>query len=74
MPKKLLTTLRARAILALTFIFVAVGLSCLLVIGLIITQRLDTYERDFAAANVRRVRNALQQDMVRIDKLVKDWA
>ncbi len=74
MPKKLLTTLRARAIISLTFIFVAVGLSCLLVIGLIITQRLDTFERDLAAANVRRARNSLEQDMVRIDNLVKDWA
>ena len=74
MPKKLLTTLRARAILGLTSIFVAVGLSCLLVIGLIITQRLDTFEKDLAAANIRRVRNALQQDMVRIDNLLKDWA
>lgn len=60
--------------MALTFIFVAVGLSCLLIIGLIITQRLDTFERDLAGANVRRARNSLQQDMVRIDNLVKDWA
>ncbi|MEF3695244.1 MAG: CHASE4 domain-containing protein [Candidatus Cloacimonadota bacterium] len=74
MPKKLLTTLRARAILALTFIFVAVGLSCLLVIGVIITQRLDTFERDLAAANIRRARNSLQQDMTRLDNLLKDWA
>ncbi len=74
MPKKLLTTLRARAIMALTFIFVAVGLSCLLIIGLIITERLDTFERDLAGANVRRARNSLLQDMVRIDNLVKDWA
>jgi len=69
-----LTSLRSRAIFALTFIFAAMGLGCLLIVGLIITDRLDTFERDLAAANVRRARNSLQQDMVRIDKLVKDWA
>jgi diguanylate cyclase (GGDEF)-like protein/PAS domain S-box-containing protein len=50
------------------------GLSSLLIVGLIITERLDTFERDLAAANVRRARNSLQQDMVRIDNLLKDWA
>jgi diguanylate cyclase (GGDEF)-like protein len=69
-----LTTLRARAIIAITFIFAAMGLGCMLIVGLVITERLDTFERDLAAANVRRARNSLQQDMVRIDKLVIDWA
>ena len=74
MPKKLLTSLRSRAIVALTAIFLAMGLGCVLMVGLIITERLDTFERDLAAANVRRARNALQQDMKRIDNLLKDWA
>lgn len=74
MSKITLTTLRARAIVAITFIFAAMGLGCMLIVGLVITERLDTFERDLAAANVRRARNSLQQDMVRIDKLVKDWA
>lgn len=74
MPKKLLTSLRARAIMALTFIFMAMGLSCMLIISLIITQRLDSFEQELAAANVRRARNSLQQDMIRIDNLVKDWS
>lgn len=74
MSKITLTTLRARAIIAITFIFAAMGLGCMLIVGLVITERLDTFERDLAAANVRRARNSLQQDMVRIDKLVKDWA
>lgn len=73
MAKKI-SSLRSRAILALTSIFAAMGLGCLLIVGLIITDRLDAFERDLAAANVRRARNALQQDMVRIDNLVKDWA
>ncbi|PKN42373.1 MAG: bifunctional diguanylate cyclase/phosphodiesterase [Deltaproteobacteria bacterium HGW-Deltaproteobacteria-18] len=74
MPKKLLTTLRSRAIVALTAIFLVMGIGCVLMVGIIITERLDTFERDLAAANVRRARNALQQDMQRIDNLLKDWA
>jgi len=74
MPKNILTSLRSRAIIAITFIFAAMGLGCMLIVGLVITERLDTFERDLAAANVRRARNSLQQDLVRIDKLVKDWA
>ncbi|MDO9581975.1 MAG: EAL domain-containing protein [Desulfomicrobium sp.] len=74
MSKITLTTLRARAIIAITFIFAAMGLGCMLIVGLVITERLDTFERELAAANMRRARNSLQQDMVRIDKLVKDWA
>lgn len=73
MAKKI-SSLRSRAIIALTSIFAAMGLGCLLIVGLIITDRLDAFERELAAANARRARNSLQQDMVRIDKLVKDWA
>ncbi len=74
MPNSPRTTLRSRAIIAITSIFAAMGLGCLLIVGLVITDRLDSFEQDIAAANVRRARNALQQDMVRIDNLVKDWA
>ncbi|SFJ91051.1 PAS domain S-box-containing protein/diguanylate cyclase (GGDEF) domain-containing protein [Desulfomicrobium apsheronum] len=74
MSKKIFTTLRSRAVVALTAIFLAMGLGCVLIVGLIITDRLDSFERDLAAANVRRARNSLQQDMQRIDNLLKDWA
>ncbi len=73
-PKKFLTSLRSRAIFALTAIFTAMGLGCVLIVGLIIADRLDDFEHELAAANVRRARNALQQDMKRLDDLVKDWA
>jgi diguanylate cyclase (GGDEF)-like protein/PAS domain S-box-containing protein len=73
MPRKIMS-LRSWAIFALTSIFAAMGLGCMLLVGLVITDRLDTFERDLAAANVRRARNSLQQDMVRIDNLLKDWA
>lgn len=74
MPLQILSTLRSRAIVVITLIFAAMGLGCLVIVGLVITDRLDAFERDLAAANVRRARNSLLQDMVRIDKLVKDWA
>jgi diguanylate cyclase (GGDEF)-like protein/PAS domain S-box-containing protein len=74
MSKKFLTSLRSRAIFTLTAIFMAMGVGCVLIVGLIITERLDTFERDLAAANIRRARNALQQDMLRVDNLLKDWA
>ncbi|NCC06151.1 MAG: bifunctional diguanylate cyclase/phosphodiesterase, partial [Proteobacteria bacterium] len=74
MSQKIFTTLRSRAVVALTAIFLAMGLGCVLIVGLIVTDRLDSFERDLAAANVRRARNSLQQDMQRIDDLLKDWA
>jgi len=74
MAKILFTSLRSRAIVTLTAIFMAMGVGCVLIVGLIIIDRLDTFERDLAAANIRRARNSLQQDMQRVDNLLKDWA
>jgi len=67
-------SLRIRTTIVLTAIFTAMGLACVLMAGLIISDRVDGFERELAAANARRARNALQQDMNRIDALLKDWA
>jgi sensor domain CHASE-containing protein len=68
------SSLRIRTTVVLSVIFMAMGLACVFVVGLIITDRIDGFERELAAANVRRARNALQQDMKRLDDLLKDWA
>lgn len=67
-------SLRIRSTIALTLIFAAMGLACVLMAGLIITERVGDFERELAAANVRRARNALDQDMKRLESLLKDWA
>ncbi|KAF5058179.1 EAL domain protein [anaerobic digester metagenome] len=67
-------SLRIRTTIVLTVIFTAMGLACVLMAGLIISDRVDGFERELAAANARRARNALQQDMKKLDALLKDWA
>jgi len=74
MTQKFFSSLRGRATFTLTGIFMVMGLACVLIVGMIITDRLDGFEHDLAASNVRRARNALQQDMKRLDDLLKDWA
>jgi diguanylate cyclase (GGDEF)-like protein/PAS domain S-box-containing protein len=67
-------SLRIRSTIALTLIFAAIGLACVFMVGFIITERVGDFERELAAANVRRARNALNQDMKRLGDLLKDWA
>jgi sensor domain CHASE-containing protein len=74
MPYSHLASLRIRTTIVLTAIFTAMGLASVFLAGSIISDRVDGYEREQAAANVRRARNALQQDMARLDALLKDWA
>ena len=68
------SSLRIRSTFVLAVIFSAMGLACVLMVGLIIADRVDSFEHELAAANARRARNALQQDMKRLDDLLKDWA
>jgi diguanylate cyclase (GGDEF)-like protein/PAS domain S-box-containing protein len=74
MPNSPFASLRIRTTVVLTAIFTAMGLACVFVAGSIISDRVSGFERELAAANVRRARNALQQDMSRLDALLKDWA
>lgn len=68
------SSLRLRTTIVLTAIFTVIGLACVLLAGVIISDRVDGFERELAAANVRRARNALQQDLNKLDALLKDWA
>ena len=74
MIPNILNSLRLRSTIVLTAIFMAMGLGCVLLVSFILTDRIDGFERELAAANARRARNALQQDMKRLDNLLKDWA
>ncbi len=67
-------SLRGGAAFGLTAIFCALGLICVLATGTLVVDRLDAFEHELAAANVRRAVNALQGDVLRLDALLKDWA
>jgi diguanylate cyclase (GGDEF)-like protein/PAS domain S-box-containing protein len=74
MSSRIFSSLRLRSTVVLTAIFMVMAMGSVYLVAHILTARIDGFERELAAANARRAGNALQQDMKRLNNLIKDWA